>query len=296
MNSNKVLNRLLSITIIVFVLISLATIPITEPTKMILKPNIEVQDISKKTNIFLQNKDGYLVKTEIILEEGKKENKIRKIIEYLKEDNKSIPKNLTGYLPSNTQLLDVFIDRDYITLNFSKELLKTECLDQMVAGIVYSLLEIPSIKKISLKVEEKEIPGYEEILTNSIAINPSYQFINRKDLSKVVIYYFDKEKNLVPVTKYINDKREKIEIIVDELKNSQKNLVSYLDDNIELLDYQEEGNVLILNFNKQLKNNSDDITDYNLQSIASSVFNNYGVNTVMFEIDKTIIKYVKKSE
>ena len=166
----------------------------------------------------------------------------------------------------------------------------------MVAGIVYSLLEIPAIKKISLKVEEKEIPGYEEILTNSIAINPSYQFINRKDLSKVVIYYFDKEKNLVPVTKYINDKREKIEIIVDELKNSQKNLVSYLDDNIELLDYQEEGNVLILNFNKQLKNNSDDITDYNLQSIASSVFNNYGVNTVMFEIDKTIIKYVKKSE
>ena len=80
MNSNKVLNRLLSITIIVFVLISLATIPITEPTEMILKPNIEVQDISKKTNIFLQNKDGYLVKTEIILEEGKKENKIRKII------------------------------------------------------------------------------------------------------------------------------------------------------------------------------------------------------------------------
>ena len=72
--------------------------------------------------------------------------------------------------------------------------------------------------------------------------------------------------------------------------------MSYLDDNIELLDYQEEGNVLILNFNKQLKNNSDDITDYNLQSIASSVFNNYGVNTVMFEIDKTIIKYVKKSE
>ena len=110
-------------------------------------------------------------------------------------------------------------------------------------------LEIKDIDNIMLQVEGKPIEGYNEVLNKNIGINNEFLFNSRYDISRVVIYYVDKIDNktyFVPVTKYLNDTREKIEIIIDELKENNNNLISYLNDNAKLINYREEGPTIIL--------------------------------------------------
>ena len=137
-----------------------------------------------------------------------------------------------------------------------------------------------------LQVEGKPIEGYNEVLNKNIGINNEFLFNSRYDISRVVIYYVDKIDNktyFVPVTKYLNDTREKIEIIIDELKENNNNLISYLNDNAKLINYREEGNVLYLNFNEYLIDSNDEVSKNIMKTIAYSVFDNYNVNVVCFE-------------
>ena len=102
------------------------------------------------------------------------------------------------------------------------------------------------------------------------------------------------ENYYVPVTKYLNDKREKIEIIVDELKKTENNLVSYLNENTKLINYREEANVLFLNFNEYLLDENKEISKEILNTIAYSVFDNYDVNVVYFETNSKKIDFITK--
>jgi len=93
----------------------------------------------------------------------------------------------------------------------------------------------------------------------------------------------------------LNDEREKVEIIVDELKTTNNHLISYLNDNVELLNYREEANVLFLNFNKFLLDGDKNVSKDILNTIAYSIFDNYDVNVVYFETDSKKIDLVMKN-
>ena len=70
---------------------------------------------------------------------------------------------------------------------------------------------------------------------------------------------------------------------MDELKKTENNLVSYLNENTKLINYREESNVLFLNFNEYLLDENKEISKEILNTIAYSVFDNYNVNVVCFE-------------
>ena len=161
----------------------------------------------------------------------------------------------------------------------------------MITGLTYSLLELPEIKKITILIDDK--PLYVN-LDKNIGINNDYLYTNRNNIKKVTIYYLDDNDYYVPVTKYLNNDKEKIEIIIDELKSTNKNLISYLNNNVELLDYKEESNVLFLNFNKYLKDSNKEVREKVLNEIAYSVFDNYDVNMVNFEINNKKVKYINR--
>ena len=292
MLKRKALRKIFITTLSMLIILTIYTIP-TAQKPNILRTNLEIEDITNLSTdkIYLLNKDNYLVKTDVFIDN---KNKIKKIIEYLTVDNDKIPDNLNGYIPKNTKLLNYNIESNSLLLNFSKEFTNTNNEEIMITGIVYSLLELPDIKEVSFQVENKFYKDYSN-LNKDIGINKNIMYTNRKDINKVVIYYLDKEDTYyVPVTNYLNDKREKIEIIIDSLKETKKGLISYISDNTKLLNYQEDNNLLILNFSKELKNKNNNSEEKILNTISYSVFDNYDVNMVLFQIEGETYKYIKR--
>ena len=102
---------------------------------------------------------------------------------------------------------------------------------------------------------------------------------------------------LTPVTKYVNDSREKVEIIIDELsENVPDNLIGYLSDKVELLDYQEENDMMILNFSENFKTNSNLINQKTMNLISQSIFDNYDLEMVLFQENSQKIDFIKKKQ
>ena len=291
---NKILKKLFNTTVTMFIILTILTINKTSNTNT-LRTNLEIENITNIStdNIYLLNDDNLLVKTNIFLDKNKK---IENIIKYLTISNNKTPSGLKAYLPKNIKLINYFIGNNTLTVNLSKEFMNTNNLDLQVTGLVYSLLELNDIDNIKIQVEGKQLDNYNKLLNRNLGINNKYLFNNRYDISKVTVYYIDKIGNkeyYVPVTKYVNDTRNKVEIIVDELKLSDNNLISYLNDNVKLLNYREEANVLFLNFNNYLLDQNKKIYNEILNIIAYSIFDNYDVNVVCFEINSKRVVSVK---
>lgn len=297
MLKKRLLQKLFTTTLILFLILTISTIPVTLQKKpQVLRTNLEINDITNlpSTPIYLLNKNNLLVRTDIFID-NKKEI-IPKIINYLTIGNTSIPKSLQGYIPKKVKLLKYFIIKNTINLDFSKELLESNNLNLTITGIVYSILEIDSINNVTITIDNKPLENYPTILDKSIGINNQFEIKNRQDIQKIVIYYLDEEDHYLPITKYINDKREKIEIIIEELKKiDNSSIISPLNINANLLNYSEEANVLYLNFNKYLLDNNKEINKKILDTISYSIFDNYDVNVVMFEIDNKKLEYRKKN-
>lgn len=292
MLKRKALRKIFITTLSMLIILTIYTIPTTQKPN-VLRTNLEIEDITNLSTdkIYLLNNDNYLVKTDVFIDSNKK---IEKIIEYLTINNNKIPSSLNGYIPKNTKLLNYNIESNSLLLNFSKEFKNSSIEEIMITGIVYSLLELPDIKEVSIQVENNFYKNYTN-LNKDIGINKNIMYTNRKDINKVVTYYLDKEDiYYVPVTNYLNDTREKIEIIIDSLKETKKGLISYISDNTKLLNYQEDNNLLILNFSKELKNKNTIVEDKILNTISYSVFDNYDVNMVLFQIEGETYKYIKR--
>lgn len=290
----KVIRKLFYTTLTTFIIIT--TLTLTNFKSNTLRTNLEIENTpNMKTNsLYLLNNDNYLTKVDIYIEKDIPSNQIKNIINYLKEDNKRIESNYKGYIPSNTKVIELNIKENILYLNLSEDFLKGN-IDIMVPGLVRSILDIKSVNKIDLKVMGEYINNYDYLLDNKIPINTRYNISNRKNINEVMLYYLSKDNNYIPVSKYVNDDREKIEIIIEELRdNCDEKLISYLNSNTKLIDYNEENDILFLNFNNYLKDDKD-ILNYNLNEIAYSVFDNYNVSSVMFRINDNNLKIIHKT-
>lgn len=280
-------------TLTTFIILAVYTLSNLEQN--VLRTNLELENITNiKTNtVYLLNKNDYLTGVDIFLEKDSPKNQVINIFDYLKESNKKIISKYKGYIPSNSQIIDINIDNNIVFLNLSKDFLSSN-IDVTVPGLVKSLTSIKGIDKVDLKVNNNYLDLYDKPLDKNISINKEYKINNRSDIDRVVIYYLSDDNNYIPVTKYLNDKREKIEIIIDELKNNDNsNLISYLSDNIKLTNYTEENNILFLTFNDEFIKDKN-VINYNMNEIAYSVFDNYDVSSVMFIVNKKNVKIINK--
>lgn len=179
----------------------------------------------------------------------------------------------------------------------------------MLQSIVYSVLDISGIKGVSILVDGvnySKSPNTNEeyplVLDKSIGINEKYDLLSRDNISSVVVYYLesiDDSLYYVPVTKYVNDDRDKIRIIVEELTTSyiyEENLMSFLNSKTKLIDYHEENDILVLNFNEYLFDSNDKVLEEVIYSIGYSVFDNYNVNMVMFEVNNEKVSHISREE
>ena len=308
----KALRKIFITTMSLFIIMTIYLIPLTEKT---LETNLEFEYVTDLANssIYLLDKNNYLVKTKVLLDENNLEDNIRSIINNLTVSGETkFPNNLKGIIPKGTKLNNVIIDEDSITLDFSEEFLDIdkELSIKLIESIVYSITELDEITKVTITVDGNQLNTYPNSnkiiimpLTRDIGINNEYSYTTLDDIIKVVIYYGEEisdEIYYVPVTKYLNnnDNKDKINIIVEELTTSyiyENNLRSILNENVELIDKEiVDEDLLILNFNNALFDNNNTIKEEVLYTLSYSVFANYPVNTINFKVDGKDVDIVKR--
>lgn len=296
MLKKRALRKIFITTLTAFILLVLYSIPNINKGEEVLKTNLEVEYITGigTNNIYLLDKNNYLVKTKILLDTSDKKEQIKLLLKNLtKNSNSKFPEGLTAPIPENTKVLSINYDEEYVSIDFNSKLLKLDDIlkERMIESIVYSIMDLGNVKGVIISVNDEVIEGYEKVLDKSIGINKKYDIKSRENINKVVVYYLEDindNKYYVPVTKYLNDSRDKVKIIVDELTSSyiyEPNLMSFLNSNAELIDYKEQENIMTLNFNNAIFDSNSKVEEEVKYTLAYSVFDNYDVNQVLIQVD-----------
>ena len=238
--------------------------------------------------IYLLDNNNYLSRTKISVNNKDELSKATDLIETLTDGGKKssiIPNGFKSLLPKNTKVLDLTLKDKVLTINFSKEFnnINASLEEKLIESLAYTLTSINGIDKIKIMVEGtplSKLPNSKiklpEYLDKNYGINKKYELTSLQDIDSYTIYYvlnYNDEVYYTPVTKYINNQnQDKVKIIIDELSSSlvyESNLMSYLDTNVKLHDYELADNVIKLNFN---------------ELILSDITNNLILEEVMYTI------------
>ena len=225
--------------------------------------------------------------------------------------NNIIPNGFRSILPPDVVVKDINLKDKVLTIDFSKELLEINKNDEekAIESLVYTLTSINGIDKIIIKVEGEvlnKLPNSKNnlptVLDKSYGINKTYELSNLNNILSYTTYYtssYNNNKYYVPVTKYVNSKESDIvKVIIKELGSSpiyETNLMSYLNTNATLNNYELAGSNLILNFNEQLLNDIDkkNILEEVIYTISLSMDNIYdNLETVSFQVNNEEISTV----
>jgi germination protein M len=310
------LRKVLFTSVALLILMIIYLIPQKEFSDQILsKQRLEYVKVNNKlTSVYLLDSNDYIAKTNILLlvDSQTIEEKAEQLISTLiaNKDN-IVPSGFKPVIPENTKINNINYKDGLLTINFSKELLNIEekYEEKMIEAIIYTLLSINNVNEISIYVEDEPLTKLPKTnislpkkLDKSFGINKRYDLSSRNDVSRVTLYYINKVDNntyYIPVTKYLNGKREKIKIIIDELSGApiyETNLMSFLNSNTQLLNYEQMDNRIVLDFNHYI---FSDINERNIleevsYAIAYSIFDNYNIEEVVFSVDTEIIKTILK--
>lgn len=249
-----------------------------------------------------------------------KQNEISKAIDLLdgltingKKQDK-LPNGFRGLLPIGTRVLDISLHDKILKINFSKEFnnIKKEYEEKLIEALVYTLTDIDGVDKIEIFIEGvklKELPNSKKLLPEYLdrgyGINKEYELTNLNDIDSYTIYYvmnYNDEVYYTPITKYINNQgQDKVKIIIDELATNltyESNLVSYLDSNIKLLDYEIVDKTIKLDFNEAILSNitSSKILEEVKYTIGLSLCDELEIEKVIFLVNnKEISTFSLKS-
>lgn len=306
MLKKKALRKMFITTISVFILVCAYLIPYANEnnTKQV-GLEIEYTTGMYTNNIYLLNNDHLLVKSKILLESNDTVEKVKQIVDTLTTNKTNFISNgLSSLLDSSIKLKDVVIYDDIVHLNFNEAFFKMEpsITEKVIESLIFSITDIEEINGICIKVNDEVIEEInnvklDAILTKDFGLNKTYDIKTRENIDKVIVYYLTKINNnayYVPVTKYINNKEDKIKIIIQNLSSNyiyEPNLMSMLNQNTKLLDYEINSDMVILNFSDAIFTEQDKILEEVMYTIGYSIYDNYNIENVMYKVNgKEIVK------
>lgn len=243
--------------------------------------------------IYMLDNNEYLSMTDIVFSSNNKYENIKEIVSVL-SNNKTSRKGFVGPLNKDTKVINISINDKHAIIDFNNNFLKNNNLEKCIESLVYSITSIKGINKISILVDGKSINGFDSILDKNIDINRNSSVLTFKNNDKTTIYYpaiYDEYLYYVPVTKYENNTKEKIEIIIDELKSSStynSNFVSYLNNETKLINYEINENDISLFF-ESITLNKDDIEEEVKYAISLSVKDNYDINNIKYYMNNNLV-------
>lgn len=262
-------------------------------------------DHPNKGAIYLLDSKEYVARTSVAMKSKDSISKAKEIIDLLTIDSKKthyIPNGFAPVLPKDTVLNNIAIQNGILKLDFNKVFLKIpkEQAESVIECLIFSLTEIDEVEGLLIYVNGElltTLPNTSiklpDVLTRDYGVNKIYDLTSFQNVKKTTTYYASKYENnvyYVPVTEITNDEKEKIEIIIERLKSSpinQTNLISYLNANAELLDYEILENDIKLSFNHYLLDdfNQNKILEEVEYSIALSLKDTLNIDRVSFLVD-----------
>lgn len=298
--------------------IMVATLSLVALFLIYLMPGNQVRDYSIEnesieyvyTNVletvYLMDSNGYVARTAISGSNSSVVDIARDVVSALIIDGDRsdiIPNGFRALIPSGTEILEVSLKDDVLTVDLSNDILSINALyeEKMIESIIYSLTSIKGVNKIVLKVEGnilerlpnsgKSLP---DILDRGYGINKDYNLVNMSNIDSYTVYYVSKNEDdsyYVPITKYVNNKGEdKIKVIIEELSTSpiyEANLMSFLNSDVSLIDYSLDSEILSLNFNDSIFIDQDNsqILEEVIYTIGLSFQDSYGVSDVSLLVE-----------
>ena len=268
-------------------------------------------------SVYLLDKYNYVSKLKVPIYETDILEMIKEKINYLiinSESKDKIPNGFRGIIPIDTKILDIKIDNNILIINFSKEFLNTNKDDEehMIEALIFTVTEFENIKGIKVNVEGKRLIEFPiskkkipELLDRTFGINKVYDFNSLNNLNQTIVYYVNKiddKTYYTPVTKINNDSRDKVTLVIEELKSNiiyQSNLSSYLSEAAVLDKYEMEGDKIILSFNDKIfDTSSKNILEEVEYTISMSLMDNLGVKEVVFRVnnEKNDVSVIKTLE
>jgi len=303
-----------SIVLMIVFLIYIIPTPSKKETKI---PTIvEYVNVDVKTHtIYLLDNNNYVSKTSIRITNTKTEEIARELIELMTQEGKNSDQIPSGFQPlinSNTKINSISLTKDTLKVDLSKDFLTTskDLEEKTLESLVYTLTSIDGVNYIILYIDGKiltKLPqnniNLPSTLNRDIGINNNYQLKNTKNITSTTIYYIHEYNNdyyYTPVTTINNDEREKIEIIIDELGSTvkQNHLMSFLNNKTSVVDYKIQNKKMNVCFNENIFNDFDkkDILEEVLYTISLSIYDNYDVEEIIFEVNnQEITKTTLKS-
>lgn len=311
-------NKIFRTTGMLLLLILLILFPASKEYSLEDEKLVKTSSSIKKREVFMLDKDNYIARCKVDLLVDTSLDYAKKLIELLIIGGKyeqKIPNGFKAILPSDTKINSVKLNGNDITIDLSNDFYELNKNNDIKAieALTYNLTTINDVSNVYINIDGNKLTylpsskvNVTQPFTRKDGINKSYDVTDYKGTSETTIYYVSKN-NLgyyyVPVTKINNDNREKIKIIVDELTSShiyETNLMSFLNYNTKLLDYNLNDDTLTLNFNNFLFDDSDkkSILEEVIYSISLSVRDNYNVKEVIFtvngnEITKSVLKNIE---
>ena len=274
-----------------------------------IEKNITYIEPDEIYEVYLVDQNNYVSMVTLPLDSTELSDILKEKVEYLiidGEKQNDVPNGFKPIIPEGTKILDLKIEDDSVTINFNENIknIRVQDEERMIEAIVYTLTNESNIEKVYIKVNGEileRLPNSNKLLPipldRSYGVNKFYDFNSLYGLTKTTVYYVSNNDDLtyyIPVTKVTNDNREKITVIIDELKSNviyQSNLSSYLNANAELEEYEIIEDTMHLSFNDKI---FDSLINQNIleeveYSISLSVKDNYDVNEVIFYVDDNLI-------
>lgn len=296
-----------ALTLFILLLIYLMPTNKINNSNLDVKQNLEYTYTNDLETIYLLDYNDYVARTFIkgcscssavdkasdllqgLIVEGKKSN--------------IIPNGFKAIIPSGTRVLALNLDKGVLTIDFSKEILEInkKYEEKMLESLIYTLTSINGIDSVKILVEGeelKQLPNSNKqlpsLLDRDYGINKVYNLTGTNNIDSYTVFYvneFNDNYYYVPVTKYINnDKLDKIKIIIEELTSNpvyESNLMSFLNVNTKLLDYEIKDDVIKLNFNNLILSDitGNSILEEVIYTISLSVSNEIDVKEVIFMVE-----------
>ena len=307
MLKRMMIKKIMVATSIVLVMLMLYLIPSNkEEIDLNKKQKLEYVYPNDLEAIYLLDKNNYLSMAKIGVNNKNEVSKAMDLIDGLTINGKKkdiIPNGFKSLLPENTKVLNIKLDKGILTIDFSGEFKNVPKEDEkkVIESLAYTLTSINGIDKIEIYVDGRKLTNLPnskiklpDYLDKKYGINKQYEFTNLSDIDSYTVYYVFNDNNNVyytPVTKYVNNqKQDKVKIIIDELATSllyESNLMSYLDANVKLINYELNDKTIRLNFNELILSDiaNNLILEEVMYTIGLSLTQELDIDEVIFEVN-----------